>query len=118
MGWRKIALAAAIISEASTAVASMPLIVFFPVPIMTILLAWFGVWLWGMGNLWTMGAITSNELNKAAGISNTTISANSIKEFKESELKKLFNDYSYIFRTLGNELCSRNFYYDDLWGIC
>jgi len=85
--WRKIALAAAIISEASTAVASMPLIVFFPVPIMTILLAWFGIWLWGMGNLWTMGAISANDLNEAAGISNTTVSANSIKEFKESELK-------------------------------
>ena len=51
---RKISIASAIISEASSAVASMPLIIFFPVPIMLILLVWLIIWFWGMGNLWTM----------------------------------------------------------------
>ena len=85
--WRKIKLAAAIISEASSAVASMPMIVLFPVPIMVILLGWFIVWLYAMGNLWTMGDVSANTLNEATGISNSTVSATQIKEFKENEFK-------------------------------
>lgn len=85
--WRKIKLAAAIISEASSAVASMPMIVLFPVPIMVILLGWFIVWLYAMGNLWTMGDVSPNTLNEATGISNSTVSATQIKEFKENEFK-------------------------------
>lgn len=88
--WRKISLASAIISEASKAVASMPLIILFPVNTMAVLLVTFIAWVIVMGNLYTLGTVTSSDLApEALSIVNTTAATDSLKSYESNELKNM-----------------------------
>eukprot|EP00505_MAST-04D_sp_SCG-Rhode-Island_P004392 Stramenopile-MAST_4_protein_4392 len=88
--WRKISLASAIISEASKAIASMPLIMLFPVNTAVILVVVFAGWLLIMGNLWTMSNVTTTDLTAASGasiVTNATVIDEQLKSVAPDALK-------------------------------